>query len=224
METREDEGAVRVPNDAGAAGSPAEPAPDAMAELIRGNGRFRRRLAASPDPAAAVAALSAANPSAVVLSCSDSRVAPEIVFDQPLGRLFVVRVAAHVAGPTEIGSVEYAIARWGCPTVVVLGHSQCGGISAALDTVPPGAEQPPDTSHSTNLTTLVSSIKSSLGYIPPSSAEDVWLEAVKLNVRRTCEALLTWSPGLRAKVAAGCLQVVGALYRVETGEVEILDQ
>ena len=200
------------------------PAVDAMAELMLGNGRFHARLETSEDPAAAVAALSVANPSAVVLSCSDSRVAPEIVFDQPLGRLFVVRVAAHVAGPTEIGSVEYAVARWGCPTVVVLGHSQCGGIAAALDTLPPGAERQPDTSHSTNLTTLVSSIKSSLGFIPPSSAQDVWLEAVKLNVRRTCEAVLTWSPGLRQKVAAGCLQIVGAVYYVETGEVEILDQ
>jgi carbonic anhydrase len=201
-----------------------EPNPGPLELLRQGNTRFVRAVNSAPDPEAVRTALSEASPYAVVLGCSDSRVAPEIVFDESLGYLFVVRVASHVAGPAEIGSVEYAIARWGCGLVVILGHSQCGGVAAAMTSLPPGAEPAPDASGSTNLTSMLSSIRSNLGWVPPSDSADPWLEAVEINVRRTCETLFTWSPVIRQRVASGALKVVGAIYHVETGEVEFLDQ
>jgi len=192
--------------------------------LREGNQRFLAAIAASPDPAVVTAALAQADPYAVVLGCSDSRVAPESIFNETLGRLFVVRVASHVAGPAEMGSVEYAVTRWECPLVVVLGHTQCGGIAAVMDRLPPGADQPLQSSGSMNLTTLFSTIKSNLGWMSSGSSADPWLDAVKRNVHRTRETLLTWSPPLRHRVSVGQLAVVEALYHVETGAVEFLDE
>ncbi len=195
----------------------------AIDRLRAGNRRLLDAIAASPDPVAATAELAKADPYAVILGCSDSRVAPEIVFDETLGRLFVVRVASHVAGPAEMGSVEYAVTRWDCPLVVVLGHTQCGGIAAVMDRLPPGAEKPPSASGSMSLSSLFSTIKSNLGWTPSGQSADPWLDAVKRNMRRTHEALLTWSPPLRHRVTTGQLAVVEALYHVETGEVEFVE-
>ena len=111
--------------------------------LAEGNARFLSEIAGSPDPAGLTAALATADPYAVVIGCSDSRVPPELIFDEGVGRLFVVRVASHVAGQAEIGTIEYAIARWNCRVLLVLGHTQCGAISAAMDRLPPEAEAPP---------------------------------------------------------------------------------
>jgi carbonic anhydrase len=193
----------------------------AVERLSDGNGRFRAAVAAAADPDAARAELAKGDPYAVILGCSDSRVAPEIIFDESLGRLFVVRVAAHVAGPAEIGSVEYAVARWNCPLVVVLGHTQCGGVGAVLDGVPSAEEARPSAGGSMSLASLLSSIKSNLGWAG-STAADPWLSAVERNVSQTREKLLTWSPPLRQRVTSGELTVAGAIYHVETGEVEFL--
>ena len=201
----------------------ADGAPATAIELLRaGNGRFLDSIESAPDPAAAAAALSMADPYAVVLGCSDSRVPPELVFDESVGRLFVIRVASNVAGNEEIGTIEYALARWDCPLVVVLGHTQCGGIAAAMTTLPPGAEVPPDASGSVHLTSLLASIRSHLSWTAASS-DDPWTDAVRMNVRRTMEHLLTWSLPIRRRVEAGQLEVAGAIYHVETGEVEFLE-
>ena len=194
----------------------------AFERLQAGNRRFLDSIAASPDPASETAALAQGTPYAVVMGCSDARVSPELVFDEGLGRLFVVRVVSHVAGPAEMGSVEYAVARWNCPVVVVLGHTQCAGVALAMDRLPPGAEPTPAGASSMSLTSLMTSIKSNLGWTPTSGSTDPWLEAVKRNVHRTREALLAWSPPLRQRVSAGELSAVEALYHVETGEVEFL--
>ena len=190
--------------------------------LLKGNERFLDAIARSPDPVGLTSALASADPYAIVLGCSDSRVPPELVFDEGTGRLFVVRVASNVAGQPEIGSVEYAIARWGCPLVVVLGHTQCGGVAAAMDRLPPGAEKPPTDPGAVSLGPLLSSIKFNLGMVS-ATAGDPWLEAVTLNVNRTVEGLHIWSPMIRARVKLGQLSVVGAIYHVETGQVEFLD-
>jgi carbonic anhydrase len=195
-----------------------------LERVKQGNARFLGSVGASPDPAAAAAALAVADPYAVVLGCSDSRVPPEIVFNEAPGRLFVVRVVAHVPGAAEIGSIEYAVARWGCPLVVVLGHTQCAGIAAVLDRLPAGAEASPAGLSSMNLTSLLSAIKSNLGWFSPASSDDPWLEAVRLNVRKTMQSLSTWSATLRERAAAGQLAIVGAVYHVESGQVELLDQ
>ncbi|HEY5487800.1 MAG TPA: carbonic anhydrase, partial [Candidatus Limnocylindrales bacterium] len=160
---------------------------------------------------------------AVVLGCSDSRVPPETVFNETVGRLFVIRVAANVAGNAEIGTIEYALARWECPLIVVLGHTQCGGVAAAMARLPAGAEAPPDATGSLSLSLLLASIRNNLGWKRDSSSTDPWGEAVRTNVSRTTEQLLSLSLPIRRRVDAGRLTVVGAIYKVETGDVEFLD-
>jgi carbonic anhydrase len=194
-----------------------------LARLRAGNARFLDAIAHTANPAAVTAALAVASPYAVVLGCSDSRVPPETVFNETVGRLFVVRVAANVAGNAETGTIEYALARWECPLVVVLGHTQCGGIAAALAPLPAGAEAPPDTTGSLSLSMLVDSIRSNIGWRRDSSSVDPWGDAVRANVRRTIEQLLLSSLAIRRRVDAGRLTVVGAIYKVESGEVEFLD-
>ena len=198
-----------------------EPAPP-LDRLRAGNARFRDAIAGSPDPEAAAAALSVAEPYAVVLGCSDSRVPPELVFDESVGRLFVVRVASNVAGNEEIGTIEYALARWNCPLLVVLGHTQCGGIAAAMEKPPPGAELPPDATGSMHLTMLLGSIRANLGSTGRESAADQWSYGVRVNVRRTIEQILLWSLPIRRRVDSGELAIVGAIYDVETGAVEFM--
>lgn len=194
-----------------------------LERLRAGNDRFLEEIANTPDPAATAAELSKADPYAVILGCSDSRVPPEIIFNETVGRLFVIRVASNVAGNEEIGTIEYALARWDCPLVVILGHTQCGGIAAAMDRLPPGAEPPPDTSSSMHLTSLLGAIRSHLGWIGYPASADPWADAVRSNVRRTMEQLLIWSVPIRRRVDAGQLHIIGAIYRVETGAVEFLD-
>jgi carbonic anhydrase len=206
---------------AGAA-APHEGISSAVDRLLSGNSRFLAAIASAPDPEAAIAGLRFADPYAIVLGCSDSRVPPEVVFDEPPGRLFVVRVASNVAGSAEIGSIEYALARWECPLLVVLGHTECGGIAAALDRLPPGADPAPDALGAVHLGSLLSSIKTNLGRSPECVSDDPWRDAVCLNVRRTVELLQNWSEPIHRRVAAGRLIVVGAIYDVTTGAVGIL--
>lgn len=190
--------------------------------LRAGNARFLDAIGDAADPEAALAALAVADPYAVILGCSDSRVPPELVFDESVGRLFVIRVASNVAGNEEIGTIEFAIALWNCPLVVVLGHTQCAGIAAAMDKLPPGAELPPDAAGSTHLAMLLGSIRANLGWTGHESAADQWRNAVRVNVRRTIEQILLWSLPIRRRVDTGELAIVGAIYDVETGEVEFL--
>ena len=208
-ESAEEEGQVEL--DAGA-----------LEMLAAGNTRFLDAIAQAPDPEAVTACLAVANPYAIVLGCSDSRVPPEVVFDESVGRLFVVRVAAHLAGNAEIGSIEFALGRWACPVVVVLGHTQCGGVAAAMDRQPPGADPPPSEPGAASLPSLVAAIHANLGWTPAAPA-DPWLEAVRRNVRQTVQQLPMRSMLIRKRVEAGQLRVAGAIYRVETGEVEFLD-
>jgi carbonic anhydrase len=191
--------------------------------LRAGNARFLDAIAAAEDPAAATESLSQADPYAIVLGCSDSRVPPELVFDESVGRLFVIRVASNVAGNEEIGTIEYAVARWDCPLVVVLGHTQCGGVAAAMSQLPPGADPPPDPTGSTHLSLLLGSIRSNLSWTRDQPTADPWQDAVQMNVRRTIKQILLWSMPIRRLVDTGCLNVVGAVYHVETGEVEFLE-
>jgi carbonic anhydrase len=204
--------------------SGASAPPSALDRLVAGNARLVAAIEASEDPAAMKAQLPRAEPYAVILGCSDSRVPPEIVFDETFGRLFVVRVASGVVAANEIGSIEYALARWDCPIVVVLGHTQCGGLAAALDRLPAGAEPPPDSSGSMHLASLVSAIRTSMGPAAAfASSPDPWRAAAEANVRRTVELLLNWSEPIRRRVSAGTLLVAGAIYDVETGAVEFLN-
>jgi len=165
------------------------PARDALAELKQGN----RRYCAGATPAAAIDPASCREelvrgqePLAVVLGCSDSRVPPETVFDQGVGRLFVVRVAGNFAGTTQIGSIEYAVDQLGCSLVVVLGHTFCGAIGAVLAELrhPTGVASPALRTVFDHLRPAVESLAESAG-IPVNEEEfqQFYRQAVRTNIR-----------------------------------------
>jgi len=161
-------------------------------------------------------------PFAVILGCSDSRVPVEIVFDQGLGDLFVIRVAGNVVAPSQVGSVEFAAAKFGTRLVVVLGHTGCGAIQATLDEL-----QRPTETQSRNLSSIVDRIRPSveellatdLRHDPAALAE----HAVRANVRASADHLRHGSEILEELIASDGLVVVGAEYSLETGVVEFFD-
>jgi carbonic anhydrase len=161
-------------------------------------------------------------PFAIILGCSDSRVPAEIVFDQGLGDLFVIRVAGNVVAPSQVGSVEFASARFGTRLVVVLGHSQCGAITATLEEL----EQPTQ-NQSKNLRSIVDRIRPSVERLLESDLRhdlDALVErAVRANVGVSVDHLRHGSAILEELIQNEGLRVVGAEYSLETGEVDFFD-
>jgi carbonic anhydrase len=161
-------------------------------------------------------------PSAVILGCSDSRVPAELVFDQGLGSLFVVRVAGNIVAPSQVGSIEFAAESLGCRLVVVLGHTQCGAISAAV-------QQQRQRSHnqSQNLRTIVErvrrSVEDELETNPLADDETLIERAVRANVRTSTRMLRHGSLVLERLIRHEGLAIVGAEYSLETGEVDFFD-
>ena len=162
------------------------------------------------------------NPFAIVLGCSDSRVPAELVFDQGVGDLFVIRVAGNIVMPSQIGSVEFAAEHFGTKLVVVLGHSQCGAILATLEEL----EQPSE-SRSPNLGRIVDAIRPCIEDLFQASQgghrEDLVQAAVRANIRASVNQLRNGSESLENLIREEWLQVVGAEYSLETGIVEFLD-
>ena len=161
-------------------------------------------------------------PFATVLGCADSRVPVEVVFDQGLGDLFVVRVAGNIAAPTQVGSIEYAVSVLGTPLVVVLGHSGCGAIGATLDLI-----AHPERSVSPDLDAIVSRIRPAIESLastePAADRATLQQRAMRANVRATVDRLRHDSAALRARVEDGSLAIVGAEYALDSGVVEFLD-
>ena len=161
-------------------------------------------------------------PFAVVLGCSDSRVPIELVFDQGLGDLFVIRVAGNVVAPSQIGSIEFAAQKFGTKLVVVLGHTQCGAIEATLDEL-----MQPDEKQSRNIAAIVSRIRPSVeDLIKTGEGRDrteLMRKAVRANVRYSANALRHGSDIIEDLIDAGELLIVGAEYSIETGVVEFFD-
>jgi carbonic anhydrase len=161
-------------------------------------------------------------PFAIILGCSDSRVPAEIVFDQGLGDLFVIRVAGNIVAPSQIGSVEFAASKFGTRLVVVLGHSRCGAVEATLE-----ALQRPSTTQSRNLHSIVDRVRPSveallatdLRHDPASLVRD----AVRANVRVSAGQLRHGSELLESLIAKDGLLVVGAEYSLESGLVDFFD-
>lgn len=194
-------------------------ADEALRLLKEGQARYVDGKPLHPRQDQARRALTAAqgqHPLAAVLACSDSRVPPEIIFDQGIGDLFVVRVAGNVAATDEIGSIEYAVDHLAVPLVVVLGHSQCGAVSAVVD----------DTKLPPNIANLVEPIKPAVDKARganPGAAKDLLLKAaITGNVWQAIEDMLRLSPLIREKVKDGRAQVVGAIYDIDSGQVQWL--
>jgi carbonic anhydrase len=152
--------------------------------------------------------VSGQHPHAEILSCSDSRVPPEVIFDQGLGDLFIVRVAGNVASDTELGSLEYGAEHLHVPVLVVLGHQHCGAVTAAVEGG--GAE-----GHIAVLINLLRPAVEKTRGLPGDPVEN----AVKANVEMVAKQLRTSTPVLAELVAQGKLRVVGALYSLDTGKV-----
>jgi carbonic anhydrase len=161
-------------------------------------------------------------PLAIVLGCSDARVPAEIVFDQGLGDLFVIRVAGNIVAPSQVGSVEFAAARFGTRLVVVLGHSQCGAILATIEEM-----RQPTENQSPNLRSIVDRVRPSVEELMNSGAHedgsDLVGEAVRANVAVSVNHLRHGSGILEQLIRDAGLLIVGAEYSLETGEVEFLD-
>jgi carbonic anhydrase len=161
-------------------------------------------------------------PFAAILGCSDSRVPVEIVFDQGLGDLFVIRVAGNIVAPSQIGSVEFAAEQFGTRLVVVLGHSKCGAIETTLDQLARPFER-----QSRNLHSIVDLIRPSIeGLLTTSLAHDhdrLVHHAVRANIRASVHHLRHGSDILENLVQNAGLMVVGAEYSLETGVVEFFD-
>jgi carbonic anhydrase len=157
--------------------------------------------------------VSGQHPHAETLSCSDSRVPPEIVFDQGLGDLFTVRVAGNVASDTEIGSLEYGAEHLHVPLIVVLGHESCGAVTAAVQGGPPEG----------HLGSLIELIKPAVEKTRGMPGDPV-SNAVRMNVELVVKQLRSSTPILSELVAHGKLRIVGAVYSIETGVVTWLPE
>ena len=160
------------------------------------------------------------SPFAIVLGCSDSRVPTEVVFDQGLGNLFVIRVAGNIVQPSQIGSVEFAAQQFGTRLVVVLGHTNCGAINATI-----GELKLPDKEQSANIAAIVSRVRPSVeGLLDQiSDPKELAHHAVRENVRYQAEALRHGSTIVEYLVDSGDLMIVGAEYDLETGVVDFFD-
>jgi carbonic anhydrase len=161
-------------------------------------------------------------PIAIILGCSDSRVPAEIVFDQGLGDLFVIRVAGNIVAPSQVGSVEFAAERFGTRLVVVLGHSQCGAILATLEEL-----RRPTANQSRNLRSIVDRVRPSVeGLLQTdlrSDTEALVSEAVRVNIRASASHLRHGSEILEQLIQRDGLLVVGAEYSLQTGAVDFFD-
>ena len=161
-------------------------------------------------------------PFAIILGCSDSRVPAELVFDQGLGDLFVIRVAGNIVAPSQVGSVEFGAARFGTRLVVVLGHTQCGAIQATIEELQQTAEN-----RSINLSSIVDRVRPSVeGLMKTNLRHDLpalTRQAERANVSASANHLRHGSQILESLIRSNGLLVVGAEYSLETGVVEFFD-
>jgi carbonic anhydrase len=188
-------------------------ADEAMQRLRDGNARFVQDKMTHPrqqaDRRAEIA--KGQKPWAIVVCCSDSRVGPEIVFDQGLGDLFVMRTAGEVVDDVGLGSIEYAVEHFGTRLVVVLGHSRCGAVAAALS----GGE------NSGHVDAVVKAIRPAIETARGESGDPLD-NAIRANVRTVVRRLATAAPILSARSKDGRLRVVGACYDLDSGRVEMM--
>lgn len=200
-------------------------ATEALQRLREGNARFTSTVHGTDDlllHRRRPELTSSQEPFAIILGCSDARVPAEIVFDQGLGDLFVIRVAGNIVAPSQVGSVEFAAERFGTRLVVVLGHSRCGAILATLEEL-----QRPSENQSRNLRSIVDRVRPSVaGLLETDLSHDLDAlvnQAVRLNIRASADHLRHGSAVLEQLIQDDGLLVVGAEYSLETGAVEFLD-
>lgn len=198
---------------------------EALQRLVDGNRRFVADTGGQSEPTGDSRRrelVDGQEPFAIILGCSDSRVPAEIVFDQGLGDLFVIRVAGNVVAPSQVGSVEFAADRFGTRLVVVLGHSQCGAVVATVEEL-----ERPTQSRSPNLRSIVDRIRPSVESLLDAGhagdREALVERAVRANIRSSVDRLRHGSQILEDLIESEGLLVVGAEYSLETGVVDFFD-
>lgn len=213
-------GAESSPREAVAANEsgPSAAGSEALAKLVSGNDRFARQRSGHPhcDLARRSETAGGQHPFATVLGCSDSRVPPELVLDQGLGDVFVVRVAGNVCDIDEIGSIEYGVGHLKTPLLVVLGHTKCGAVTAVCQKAEVHGSIPE----------LVANIGPAVDAVRRRNAslegDALVREAIRWNVFQSIEDLLTRSEEVRAIAASGDVRIVGAVYDLDSGKIEWL--
>src|SRR5437764_7941085 len=189
---------------------------EAISKLKEGNGLYTSGNVQHPGQTAErrTEMAKTQDPVSAIVSCSDSRLPPEIVFDQGLGDLFVVRVAGNVINDEGLGSVEYTVDHLGTRLILVLGHQSCGAVKAARETIAAKGKAPG------HIESLVTAIKPAV----EATAKDDLETTVKANVKNVVQALRSSTPILQAKVESGEIQVIGGYYSLDTGAVTFLDE
>lgn len=162
------------------------------------------------------------SPFAIILGCSDARVPAEIIFDQGLGDLFVIRVAGNIVAPSQVGSVEFAAERFGTPLVIVLGHSMCGAVMATLDEL-----EHPSQGKSSNVLSIVNRIRPTVEPLFETelrkNPEQLLEAAIRANILAATNHLRHGSQLLEQLIQKGDLVIVGAEYSLKTGKVDFFD-
>jgi carbonic anhydrase len=190
---------------------------DPLSKILSGNKRFVSCSLSQKDlgDARRKELLGGQHPSAIVVTCSDSRVAPELIFDEGLGGIFVVRVAGNVLDSVSLGSIEYAAEHLHTPLLILMGHEKCGAVTAAVD-----AKGKPEGNIGAIVSKILPAVKKAR--LQGGSKDEIVANAIKLNVFQAYEDMLKASPVLKHMIEKGELQVAEALYHLGSGEVEIL--
>lgn len=201
-----------------AASAPNDITPDeALARLVEGNARYVADSGCNGDFSVGRAARAGVQyPFAGILSCADSRVAPELLFDHGPGELFVMRVAGNFVDISGLASIEYGVAVLGIPLLVVMGHTNCGAVSATIRVVEEGTELPG------HLPELVGMLKPGVEAALADKPADPLAAATRANVVHNVEKLKAAGPIVAEAVAAGKVRAVGAIYDIATGKVEFI--
>ena len=189
---------------------------EAITKLKEGNGRYTSGNLQHPGQTTErrTELAKTQHPFAAIVSCSDSRVPPEIVFDQGLGDLFIVRVAGNVINDEGLGSIEYTVDHLGTRLILVLGHQNCGAVKAAREIIAAKGKAPG------HIESLVTAIKPAV----EATAKEDLDTTIKANVKNVVQALRSSTPILKAEVDSGKIQVIGGYYSLDTGAVTFLDE
>lgn len=199
----------------------------ALKKMKEGNHRFASGLrsiaAIATEEKRLELAESGQKPFAIVLSCADSRVPSEIVFDCGIGDLFVLRVAGNIVAPSLIGSIEFAAQNFGTSLCVVVGHSQCGAVSATVDCVKSGTR--PESDHVQDIVLAITpAVQKSMQTNVDANRDALVADATERNVRNSMESLIRRSKVIADLIKAGSFEVVGATYDLHTGRAKFLEK
>jgi carbonic anhydrase len=190
---------------------------EAIQRLQQGNARYAANAPANKDfSAGRVARAQAQYPFASIVSCADSRIAPELAFDQGPGEVFVVRVAGNFVNEDGLASLEYGAMVLGVPLIMVLGHSNCGAVDATIKVVKEGTSLPG------HLPSLINAIRPAVVAAQAKNPSDLLVEATAENVRLQVKTLMSAKPILSDLVASQKLKVIGAVYDISSGKVMLV--